>query len=61
MGTFCFVAAACKVALFSRLKIAQSLIKRTLNSKGLKIITSVNDKFSELGRKVNNSFKENIN
>ena len=57
---FCHVSKACKGAVFSSIDVVKSLVDKTSTSTGLKVFSTIKDKIFETGRKVSETFKENM-
>jgi hypothetical protein len=57
---FCHITKACKGAVFSSIDVVKSLVDKTSTSKGLKVFSTIKDKIYETGRKVCETFKENM-
>jgi hypothetical protein len=57
---FCHVTNACKGAVFSSIDVVKSLVDKTSTSTGLKVFSTIKDKIFKTGRKVSETFKENM-
>ncbi len=57
---FCHVTRACAGSVFTSIEVAKGLINKTSTSRGLRVFTSVTDKFYKTARKASEDFKKNI-
>lgn len=57
---FCHVTRACAGAVFTSSEVVKELIDKTSTSKGLRVFTSIIDKFYKTSRKASDDFKQNI-
>jgi hypothetical protein len=57
---FCHVTNACKGTVFSSIDVVKSLVDKTSTLTGLKVFSTIKDKIYETGRKVSETFKENM-
>jgi len=57
---FPHVTRACRGAIFTSLEVVKSLMERTHTSQGLSVTVQIIDKVYETGRKVAQSFKQNL-
>jgi hypothetical protein len=55
-----WLARACKGTVFSSIDVVKSLVDKTSTLTGLKVFSTIKDKIYETGRKVIETFKENM-
>jgi len=57
---FCHVSAACEGVVFDRIETVKELMENTRTRQGLSVKTTILDKVFETGRKISESFRENM-
>ena len=57
---FCHITKACKGTVFRSIEVVKSLVDKTSTSTGLKVFSTIKGKIYETGRRVSETFKENM-